>query len=85
MILLRNNKDATKSLLVGENENDDKVLSFIMSNHIMWGFYSLIHVTDKNKELPITKMILAKYPTATCIAQLSCPEGFVPKYETREI
>lgn len=85
MILLRNKNDNTKSLLVGVNEDDHKVLQFIFDNHIMWGFHTFVHINDKNKDDMLVKQMLARHPEAVCIAQLTCPEGFVPKYDKQEI
>lgn len=85
MIKLINKTDKTKALLIGENENDHETMQFIFDNNIMWGFHTLIHISDKNKDDMLVKQLLVKYPNITCIAQLNCPEGFVPNYDKKEI
>lgn len=85
MILLRNKSDNTKSILIALDDNDHKVLEFMFNNHIVWGFYRLIHVGEKNDKYPIVKQLKKKFPTVKAIAQLSCPDGFVPKYQKEEV
>ena len=85
MIRIINKTDSTKALLIGTNEDDHTVMQFIFDNHIMWGFHTLIHINDNNKDSILVKQILAEYPTAVCIAKLTCPEGFVPNYPKEEI
>ena len=85
MIILRNKKDNTKAMIIATSEDDEKVLQFLFDNHIVWGFYQLLHIgRGHNGDMEIVKQVLAKYPTALAIANLSSPEGFVPKYEKVE-
>lgn len=85
MIVLRNKYDNTKSLLIGLSQDDEKVLQFIYDNNIMWGFYQLIHINESNKLAhDMVKKVISKFPSATAIAFLSCPEGYVPKYDKVE-
>lgn len=54
-------------------------------NHIVFGFYRLIIISDKNLLIPEVQAILNKFPNVTAIAYLSCPEGFVPAYNKEKI
>lgn len=77
MILLQSKSDNTKAILIGETDNDHKVLTFLFDVNIVWGFYQLTHICDKNKDDAQVMQILSRYPNATCIAYLNSPQGFV--------
>lgn len=87
MIVLISNKDKTRSLLLGENENDRKVLRFLYDNNICWGYYAIwekqsdMHSTDD----PKIQSILKKFPATTAVGFFSSPEGFVPYYDKKDL
>lgn len=77
MILLQSKSDNTKAILIGETDNDHRVLTFLFNTSIVWGLYKLIHISDKNKDDAQVMQILSRYPHVTCIAYLNSPRGFV--------
>lgn len=85
MKLLTNNKNKTKALLIAESEDDYKVLRFLYDEHICWGFYQILTVSDNTKNEANVEALIKRYPTLVGVGWMHCPTGFVSAYKKKEI